>query len=237
LAERDLYEVMRCAPSTRRFTAEQVPGEVIERVLENARFAPSGGNRQGWRVIVVTDPDARRRMRELYEEPWRAYTEQTGVRRLLDDPEGAGSALPAGRLRMLKAANDFAHNFDRVPVHLVICVVLDALAIVDSSLGRPSIVGGASIYPFVQNVLLGLRAEGLGAAFTTLLTPAEDEVRALLEIPDEIALAGHISVGYREDPWPGKLSRNPVGEFAFAGQWGAGSVAASSAGPASPAAS
>ncbi|MBV9309771.1 MAG: nitroreductase family protein, partial [Solirubrobacterales bacterium] len=117
-------------------------------------------------------------------------------------------------------ADEYAHTFDRAPVHLVICVQLDALAVVDSELDRPSIVGGASIYPFVQNILLGLRAEGLGAAFTTLLAPAEGEVRELLGMPDGVALAGHISVGYRADPWPKRLWRNPVGEFAFAERWG-----------------
>jgi nitroreductase len=208
LAEQ-LYELMRCAPSTRRFTDEPVSNEVLERVLENARFAPSGGNRQGWRVIVVTDSDKRRRMRELYAEPWREYT--AGARELLE----SGQA-PA----RLRRADEYAHTFDRVPVHLVICVQLEALAIVDRSLERPSIVGGASIYPFVQNILLGLRREGLGAAFTTLLTPAEDEVRELLGIPDGIALAGHISVGYRVDPWPKQLQRNPVSDFAFAESWG-----------------
>ena len=208
-----LYEVMRCAPSTRRFTDEPVSREAIERVLDNARYAPSGGNRQGWRVIVVTDAKSRRRMRELYEDPWRAYAERTGLRAALD----AGAA---GRLRMMRSADEFAHNFDQVPVHLVPCVALDALAIVDASLERPSIVGGASVYPFVQNILLGLRAEGLGAAFTTLLTPAEDEVRKLLSIPDGIALAGHISVGHRADPWPTRLSRNPLDQFAFGERYG-----------------
>jgi nitroreductase len=159
---------MRCAPSTRRFTDEPVPAEVIERVLDNARFAPSGGNRQGWRVIVVTDADTRRRLRELYAEPWAAYTERTGMRALLENPDQGG--VPDGRLRMMRAADEYARTFDRVPVHLVICVALDALAIVDRTLERPSIVGGASVYPFVQNILLGLRGEGLGASFTTLLT-------------------------------------------------------------------
>ena len=187
----DLYEVMRQAPSTRYFTDEPVPKEVLERVFENARFAPSGGNRQGWRVIVVTDRNTRRKLRELYEPAWVQYTKQTGARDLLDAPEPP-PGITAGRLRMLKGADEFAHTFDAVPVHLVPCVALDALAIVDQTLERPSIVGGASIYPFVQNVLLGLRAEGLGAAFTTLLTPAEAQVRELLGIPDGIAVAGHI---------------------------------------------
>jgi nitroreductase len=214
----DLYELMRCVPSTRRFTDDPVPRELLERVLENARFAPSGGNRQGWRMIVVTASETRRRLREYYEEPWNDYMEQTGARAALEAGEASG--LPGGRLRMLRHADEFAHNFDQVPVHLLPCVELDALAIVDSALKRPSIVGGASIYPFVQNVLLGLRAEGLGAAFTTLLTPAEDAVRALLEIPDGVALAGHISVGYRADPWPKRLRRNPVAEFTFSERYG-----------------
>jgi nitroreductase len=213
-----LYELMRCAPSTRRFLNLDVNREVLERVLDNARFAPSGGNRQGWRVVVVTDPDTRRQMRELYEGPWDDYMVQTGGRAALD--AGAASGLPPGRLRMLQGADEFAHTFDRVPVHLVICAELSALAIVDSSLERPSIVGGASVYPFVQNLLLALRAEGLGAAMTTLLVPAEKEVRTLLAIPEEIALAAHIGVGHRADAWPKQLTRRPVDEFAFGERWG-----------------
>jgi nitroreductase len=214
----NLYEVMRCAPSTRRFTDQPVRREVLQRVLDNARFAPSGGNRQGWRVIVVTDPHTRRQLRELYEEPWRAYTEKTGTRLALQAGEASG--LPRARLRGLRATDEYAHNFDSAPVHLVIAVVLEALAIFDRSLDRPSIVGGASIYPFVQNLLLGLRAEGLGAAFTTLLTPAEPQVRELLALPDGVALAGHISVGHRAEPWPRRLRRNRVSEFTFGERFG-----------------
>jgi nitroreductase len=212
------YEVMRCAPSTRRFSDEPVDRAALERVLDNARFAPSGGNRQGWKVIVVTDPATRRRLRELYEEPWATYTRERGIRAVLDAGEASG--LPPGRLRMLRGADEYAHTFDAVPVHLVVCVQLDALAVTDASLPRQSIVGGASVYPFVQNVLLGLRAEGLGAAFTTLLIPAEAEVKALLGIPDDVAIAGHISVGHRADPWPRRLSRNPVSEFTFSERYG-----------------
>jgi len=214
----DLYALMRCAPTTRRFTTQPVPRESLARVFDSARFAPSGGNRQGWRVIVVTSPDTRRRLRELYEQPWNDYMIKTGGRAALDAGEAGG--LPPGRLRMLRNADEFARTFDEVPVHLVVCVQLEALAITDSKLERPSVVGGASVYPFVQNVLLGLRAEGLGAAFTTLLVPAEAQVRELLSIPEGVALAGHISVGYRADPWPKKLRRNPVSEFAFGERYG-----------------
>jgi nitroreductase len=214
----DLHEVMRCSPATRYFSDEPVPREALQRALDTARFAPSGGNRQGWRVIVITDPDTRRRLRELYERPWNEYMVQTGGRAALDAGEHSG--LPSGRLRMLRGADDFAHRFDEVPVHLVLLVALGALAITDAELDRPSIVGGASVYPFVQNLLLALRAEGLGTAFTTLLVPAEKAVEELLGIPEGYAFAGHVSVGFREDPWPKRLSRNPVEDFTFAERYG-----------------
>jgi nitroreductase len=99
-------------------------------------------------------------------------------------------------------------------------VRLADLAVTDAGLPRQSIVGGASIYPFVQNLLLALRAQELGAAMTTLLVPAEAEVRELLEIPEEIALAAHVGVGRRADPWPTRLARKPVSEFAFGERWG-----------------
>jgi nitroreductase len=105
-------------------------------------------------------------------------------------------------------------------VHLVVGVRLGDLAVTDAQLPRQSIVGGASIYPFVQNLLLGLRAEGLGAAMTTLLVPAEAEVKELLAIPEEVAVAAHIGVGRRADPWPRALARKGVFEFAFSERYG-----------------
>ncbi|MGH2859051.1 MAG: nitroreductase family protein [Solirubrobacteraceae bacterium] len=214
---------MRCAPSTRRFTDEPVKRELLERAFDAARFAPSGGNRQGWRVVVITDPHSRQRLRDLYLIGWEPYMVSTGGRALLDAAD-AGAALPenvtAGRLRSLRAADEYARTLDVAPVHLVVCADLNALAVTDAQLDRQSIVGGASVYPFVQNLLLALRHEGLGAAFTTLLVPAEEDVRRLLAIPSGFAVAGHVSVGWRADPWPSRLSRRPVSEFTFAERFG-----------------
>jgi nitroreductase len=212
----ELYEAMRCAPTSRRFKADPVPAAALERALENARFAPSGGNRQGWRVIVVRDPGRRAALAGLYLPSWRAYMEQTGAAQMLREPD----AFDAVRVRTVRGADDYAQSLAEVPVHLLVGVRLEDLAVTDADLPRQSIVGGASIYPFVQNLLLALRAEGLGAAMTTLLVPAEAEVRRLLGIPDEVALAAHIGVGYRADPWPARLARRPVEEFAFAETWG-----------------
>jgi len=212
----DLYEAMRCAPTTRRFRPEPVPTAVLARALENARFAPSGGNRQGWRVVVARDPELRTALRDLYLPGWREYMQQTGGARVLADPD----SFDANTVRHIRRADDYATGLDLVPVHLVVGVRLEDLAVTDAKLPRQSIVGGASVYPFVQNLLLALRAEGLGAALTTLLVPAEAEVKRLLEIPDGIALAAHIGVGYRLDPWPKQLARKSVEEFAFAERYG-----------------
>jgi nitroreductase len=211
----DLFEAMRCAPTSRRFKPDPVPREALVRALDSARFAPSGGNRQGWRVVVVEDHKRRVALRDLYLPHWRAYTEQTGAARMLAEPESFDPA----RVRMVRGADDYANGLAEVPVHLVVGVRLDDLAVTDAQLPRQSIVGGASVYPFVQNLLLALRAEELGAALTTLLVPAEAAVRCLLEIPDEVALAAHIGVGYRADPWPRRLARRPVSEFAFLERW------------------
>ncbi len=212
----DLYEAMRCAPTTRRFGTDPVPRETLRRVLDNARYAPSGGNRQPWRVIVVERADIRQALRDLYQPHWRAYMEHTGAAALLADPE----AYDPARVRVVRRADEFAQRLHEVPLHLVVCARIGDLAIADAGLGRPSIVGGASVYPFVQNLLLGLRAEGLGGALTTLLAPAEPEVKLLLEIPDEFALAAYVLVGSRADPWPAQLARRPLEEFAFAERYG-----------------
>jgi nitroreductase len=212
------YELMRCAPSTRRFTDEPVDPSALRRALDSARFAPSGGNRQGWRVIVVSEQRLRTRMRELYQQPWDAYMVQTGGRAALDAADG--DEPPTGLIRMLRDADEYARTFDQVPVHLVVSVAIDALAVTDAALDRPSVIGGASIYPFVQNLLLALRHEQLGASFTTLIVPAEPALRELLAIPAGIAVAGHIGVGHRADPWPSKLRRNPVAAFTFGERYG-----------------
>jgi nitroreductase len=212
----DLYEAMRCAPTSRRFTDESVAPEALRRALDSARFAPSGGNRQGWRVVVVRDPERRRAIRDLYLPHWRRYMEETGGARMLSSPED----FDAVRVRMLRGADEYAERLHELPLHLIVCVRLADLAVTDAALPRQSIVGGASIYPFVQNLLLALRGEGLGAALTTLLVPAEAEVKQLLQMPDDVALAAHIGAGHRADPWPKRLARKPVEEFAFAERYG-----------------
>ena len=212
----ELLEAMRCAPTSRVFKPDQVPRELLVRALDAARFAPSGGNRQGWRVIVVEDPARRVELRDLYLPRWRAYMQMTGGAAMLAEP----AQFDAARVRMVRRADKYARTLEQVPVHLVVGVCLDDLAVTDADLPRQSIVGGASIYPFVQNLLLALRGEGLGAALTTLLVPAEADVKQLLAIPNGVALAAHIGVGFRDEPWPRTLARRPLEEFAFSERYG-----------------
>ena len=148
-----LYEVMRTANATRSYARDPVDDAAIHRVLEHARFAPSGGNRQPWRVLVLRDPEAKRKLREQYVIAYR------------DTPAYGTPSL-----------DRFAERLDEVPVLLLVCVELEALTITDRALDRQSIVGGASIYPFVQNVLLGLRNEGLGGLLSTLVCPREPQL-------------------------------------------------------------
>ena len=198
---------MRTAGTTRRFLPDPVPDEVLHRVLDNARFAPNGGNRQGWHVVVVADPATRRSLHDLYQPPWRAYlAERYG----LAPDARPGPDTPAA----LRRTMEFAERLHEVPVHLLVTVDVRALAVTDRNLQRQSIVGGGSVYPFVHNVLLGLRREGLGAALTTLIIPAEPAVKELLGIPEEHALAALIGVGYPAGPLPTKLRRRAVEEFA-----------------------
>jgi nitroreductase len=187
----DLYSVMRVAGQVRAFRPDPVPDSTISRVLEHARFAPSGGNRQGWRVVVVTDPERRRVLRDLHRARHRTYATST------DGPAGA-----------------FAEHLDEIPVHLLVVVDLTALAILDESLLRPSIVGGASIYPFVQNILLALRSEGLGGAITTLVVGAEPELKTMFAIPEQYAVAALVLCGWPRKRLPIRLARNPVASFA-----------------------
>ena len=109
---------------------EPVPREILQRVLENARFAPSGGNRQGWRVVAVEDAD-RRALRDLYLPHWRAYMEHTGRAAMLADP---GAHDPRAACGWCSAPTSSPSGSTRCPLHLVVGVRLGDLAIVDAGL-------------------------------------------------------------------------------------------------------
>jgi nitroreductase len=209
----DAREAMRTIGSTRFFRDEDVPDEVVYRAAEAARFAPQGGNRQPVRLVVVRDRAKKERLRELYLPWWRAYFEAAeGGTRKLGDYSSARRAL--------MNANAFAERLADHPLIIVVCARLDALHIADRDLDRPAVVGGASIYPFVQNLCIALRVQGVATALTTLLVESEPEVKELLQIPAEYITAAHVVAGYPARGFPARLTRRPVEETVFVDTFG-----------------
>ena len=212
----ELYEVMRTTPATRVFTDEAVPDAVLYRILDHARFAPSGGNRQGWHVVLLRDPAIRREIRRLYSLGWREYMAHVDAGLVPFAPREHGRwngpAIDPDAARQVPRPNEFADNLDAVPVLLLLIAQLGALACVDNGLDRQSIVGGGSIYPFGHNILLAARNEGLGGVLTSVLVREEPAVRELIGIPDDYAVAGLIALGHPVRTVR-KLRRRPVEQF------------------------
>jgi nitroreductase len=202
-----LYDLMTSIPTQRHFLDEEVPLPVLHRMLDHARYAASGGNRQGWHAIIVRDPGLKERIRDIYAGPFRELMQRAWT--------GSVDTELTRRSRTLSIAEDFAARLHEVPVLLILTVRLDALDLTDRDLERPSIVGGASIHNFMQNVILAARHEGLGTAVTTLLAAREDDARALLGIPETHAIAAMLAMGYpNPDRTVRTLRRKPVEEIA-----------------------
>ena len=210
----DLYDVMRTTFACREFTDDDVPDEVLYRILDNARFAPNGGNRQGAKVIVVRDPATKKRLGELChpalrialsqikagEVYWQAV-EPTSVDR---DAAAADESIPI----MIPM---FEH-MDQVPVVLLVAVDLRVVASMDQLLDRVGVISGGSIYPLVWSILMGARNEGFGGVLTTLIATAEDQVKELMGLEDHMAVAALVPIGKPVKQLT-KLKRNPVEDF------------------------
>jgi nitroreductase len=219
----ELTEVMRTTAACREFTAEPVDDETLRRILDSARFAPSGGNRQPWRVVRIESPTLRAAVARLYGLGWREYWAhvEAGLVPFAPGEDGRwnGPAVDLAAAREQPAPDAFGEQLASVPVMLVLLAHLGSLAVTDNGLGRQSIVGGASVYPFGHNVLLAARNEGLGGVVTTVLCRQEDAVRELLDVPPAFAVAGLIALGHPVTQVR-KLRRRPVEEFTFVDRFG-----------------
>ena len=214
----ELYDVMRTTFSSREFTADPVPDALLAKILDNARFAPSGGNRQGWRVIVVRDPATRQALSALAAPAAKRYAAQVQagespwntVNPTKVDDATIERTPPPARL---------TEPFANAPVVLVVCVDLQVVASMDQFLPRVGVISGASIYPFVWNILLSARQEGLAGTITTLPVAQEPKLQALLGIPPHVAVAAVMPMG-RPVARLTKLKRKPVAEFTTLERWG-----------------
>lgn len=206
----EIYDVMRTTGATRQFTADPLPDDVLERILDNARFAPSGGNRQGTRVVVIRDRKTREALADLNVTGARRYLAQQrngeNPWNPLHSPGVTGAEIAAVEVPpatpLLEAA-----------VVLVVCVDLGVVAALDQDLDRIGVVSGASVYPFVWNILLAARNEGYGGVLTTMVVPEERRVKALLHIPEQFAIAAVVPLGKPVRQYT-KLTRRAVTEIA-----------------------
>jgi len=216
----DISDALRTTGAVRSFTSDPVGDDVAYRLLDTARFAPSGGNRQAWRVVVVRDPARKAALRDLYLPgwyeylaqgaaglvPWAPVTDGEAERRALAEAPAVAAAAAAG-------PGGFAEHLDQVPLLLLVLADLRKLATVDRGFDRYTLVGGASVYPFVWSLLLAARGEGLAGVMTTMVVRREPEVRTLFAVPGHMVVAALVALG-RPVHQPRRLTRQAVEEFA-----------------------
>ncbi len=200
----DLHEALYTTRAMRRVHPDPVPEEVVRSMLDAAIRAPSGGNSQQWRYLVVTDEDIRRDLGELYRVAFRQLQETvyTGAR------ERAEATGDAGSLRVMSSSEWLAENFAQVP--LVVLVF---------SRNDPT---GASTFPAVWNLMLAARGHGVGTTLTTILGHFKAaEVFELLGVPADKGwvLSAAVTCGYPRGRW-GVAARRPVHEVVYSERWG-----------------
>lgn len=208
----ELYEVMRTTFAARQFTDEKVPDDVLVRILDNARFAPSGGNRQGWRVIAICNQAKREALVPIVTSVMSRYRAQVNAG---ENPFNTinPSRVTQSDIDNVELPSSYARQFVDAPVLLLILVDLSVVASMDSELDRVGVVSGGSIYPFAWNILLAARNEGYGGTLTTFLAPFESDVKDLFNIPDHFAVSALLPIGKPVKQLK-RLRRNPVDSFA-----------------------
>ncbi|CAM3678450.1 nitroreductase family protein [Mycolicibacterium frederiksbergense] len=205
----DIYHVMRTTGAVRVFTGEPLPDETLTRILDNARFAPSGGNRQGTHVVAVRDPATLQALADLTDTGFRRYIAQ---QRHGESPWNPLHPMGVSADELASVRVPRAAQLLDADVALVICVDLGVVAAFDQDLDRIGLVAGASVYPLVWNILLAARNEGFGGVLTTMVVPEEPKVKELLGIPGDYAIAAVVPLGKPVKQFT-KLTRKPVSEF------------------------
>lgn len=208
----ELRDGIRQTGAVRGFTDDPVPAAVLHAILDDARFAPSGGNRQPWRVAVVRDSVTRRALGDAMRPVWNEYASLAAAGRtpftVVDPAPTVLSTTAPGNV-----PNDLIDGIERIPVVLAIAADLSRIAMMDKDLDRATMTGGASVYPFCWNILLAARDRGLGGVITTFASRVEPVTGPLLGLPSDHALAATIFLG-RPVKQLTRLSRHPVESFA-----------------------
>ena len=208
----ELFEVMRTTFAAREYTGAHLSDEILYEILENARFAPSGGNRQGNHVIVVRENETRKEFVKLLEPAAKRYQAQAKAG---ENPWNTVSPtkVTPDDIANTEAPRRLMEPYKTADVLLVVTVDLTVVASTDQYLDRVGIISGASIYPFVWNILMAARQAGYGGTITTLAAAEEPRVQKLLNIPKEFAVCAVIPLG-KPVKQLSKLRRLPVEEIA-----------------------
>lgn len=209
----DVWEVLYTTRAVRRLKPDPIPDDVLYRLLDAAIRAPSGGNQQTWRFIIVRDADTKRRLRDLYADCLaRLFATGYGT------PQGAtvSPEQVAAAERMRRSAQYLADHLHEVPAIVIACIRAG---------GRAGITAGASIYPAVWSLQLAARALGIGSALTTVHRFREAEVKALLGIPEDYETAALVPLGYPRGSF-GIGPRLPVERVATFESWSGRPVSA-----------
>ncbi|MCB1645824.1 MAG: nitroreductase family protein [Pseudomonadales bacterium] len=207
----DHYDVMRTTFAAREYTDRAVTDDVLYRILEHARFAPSGGNRQGWKVIILRDKETRARLRAVMAPTIRQYKTQASKG---ETPFNTitPTSVSAAEIDAMSPAFPLVDSLETAPALLVICVDLKAVSSMDKDLDRVGVISGASIYPFAWNIITAARNEGLGGVLTTFIANQEPLVKPLLNVPDDHAVCALIAIGEPVRQLT-RLRRKPVEDF------------------------
>jgi nitroreductase len=191
-----LLEGIRTTRAIRRLRPDPVPRGLIRKVCEAGTFAPSGGNRQPWKFVAVTDAGTRAWVAERYRKGFAAYI--APAVEAARDP-----SYPEGQRRTQRAAIWLAEHLHEVPVHLFVAGW--------TRRGQPQL---QALMPAVQNILLACRAVGLGASLTTLHTSFGRELDARIGLPEGCPSCALLPIG-----WPvgryGRPPRRPIDDCLF----------------------
>ena len=207
----ELRDGIRTTGAVRGFTDQVVDDQVVHDILDDARFAPSGGNRQPWRVVVVKDPKLRLQLGDSMKPVWDEYVAISATGKTPFTVVDA-SAYQLASVTPGNVPNDLLDNIGKIPVVLAVAADLGSIAMMDKDLDRATITGGASIYPFCWSVVLAARSRGLGGVITTFASRVEPTTGPLLGLPQNWALAATIFLGYPIKQAT-KLKRHAVEKF------------------------
>ena len=218
MASHDLYDVMSTLRAVRRLRPDPIPADVLDRVLQAACWAPTGGNMQPWRIIVVRSPEKKQALADVYAPEWKTYGDFAKRRA---ERQQLAAADMAKMERTLAAGDYLAAHLHEAPAILLFIADPAMMAITDKNLDRISMVGGGSVYTAVENAMLACVAEGLGCTLTTLHCIREPEVKAALGIPETWATLAMVPIGYPVGKGHGPITRRPPADLVFDDVYGA----------------